>query len=433
VGALRERLRAPVDSASLGALRALFGAMMFIGVIRFAARGWIRSLYVVPTHFFPYVGFSWVRPLPAPAMYLLFAVMGASALGLALGWRTRASTLTFALSFTYVELIDKTVYLNHYYLVSLLAFLLAALPSGATLSLDARRDPSLARAKVPTWTIWLLRAQLGMVYFFAGVAKLNPDWLLRAEPLRTWLLARSDLPVLGPLFRHRATAYGFSYAGLVFDLFVALALCHRRSRPWAYAAVVLFHGLTGWLFRIGIFPWVMIVCTTVFFDPSWPRRWLRFRAPATHVWSPSSRRPELVAALYLLVQALLPFRYLLYPGDVLWTEQGFRLSWRVMLTEKSGDVEFRVRDPRTSQRWTVHPLEFLTPLQARMMAPVPDMIVQAAGMVRDDFARRGLPDVVVTAEAFASLNGRPARRLIDPTVDLGREGDSFAPKRWIAR
>ncbi|MDB4932601.1 MAG: hypothetical protein JWM10_5085 [Myxococcaceae bacterium] len=131
------------------------------------------------------------------------------------------------------------------------------------------------------------------------------------------------------------------------------------------------------------------------------------------------------------MQLVLPWRHLLYPGDVCWNEQGFRLAWHVMLVEKSGDVEFRVRDPRTGQRWTVSPRDFLTPLQARMMAPVPDMIVQAAGMVRDDFARRGHPGVVVTAEAFASLNGRPARRLVDPRVDLGRERDSLAPKPWI--
>lgn len=429
---LRARLSAPVDAASLGALRALFGALMLAGVVRFAARGWIDSLYLRPTRFFPFVGFAWVRPLPPGWMYALFALMGAAALGLCLGWRTRASALTFALAFTYVELIDKTNYLNHYYLVSLLAFLLAALPSGAALSLDARRDPR--PAVVPAWTVWLLRAQLGLVYFFAGVAKLNPDWLLRAEPVRTWLLARADLPLLGSLFRYRATAFAFSYAGAAFDLGVAFALCHRRARPWAYAAVVAFHLVTGALFRIGIFPWVMIACTTIFFDPAWPRRWVGAVSPAPDVERSSTRRlaPGLpLAAAWLAVQALLPLRFTLYPGEVLWTEQGFRLAWRVMLTEKSGDVEFRVRDLRTGQRWTVLPSEFLTPLQARAMVGVPDMIVQAAGMVRDDFARRGHPGVEVRVDAFASLNGRPARRIVDPDVDLGRARDSFAPKPWI--
>lgn len=432
---LRERLAAPVDIASLAAFRILFGAMMFASVVRFAARGWIHALYIAPRRYFPYVGFSWVRPLPGPLMYAVFAAMGAGALGLALGWRTRWSALLFAATFAYVELLDKANYLNHYYLVTLVALWLVALPSGAALSLDARRDPRCARATTPAWTVWLLRAQLGLVYLFAGLAKLRPDWLLRAEPLHTWLLARADLPVLGPLLRYRATAFVFSYAGLVFDLTVAFALCHRRARPFAYAAVVAFHALTWSLFNIGMFPWVMIVCTTVFFDPSWPRRWLRAGLatvrPETAARGWERALPAL-AALHLAVQLALPLRHLLYPGDTCWTEQGFRFAWHVMLVEKSGDVEFRVRDPRTGRRWTVTPEEFLTPLQARMMAPVPDMIVQAAGMVRDDFARRGYPDVVVTAEAFAAVNGRPARRLVDPTVDLGRERDSLRPKTWIA-
>ncbi len=468
---LRARLDAPVDVASLAAFRIFFGAMMFAGVVRFAARGWIAPLYIEPRHYFTYVGFSWVRPLPGPWMYALFAVMGCAALGLTVGWRTRVSALVFAVTFTWVELIDKTNYLNHYYLVSLLAFWLALLPVGGAFSLDARRDPSLARSTVPTWMVWFVRAQLGLVYFCAGVAKLRPDWLLRAEPLHTWLLARADVPVLGALFRYRATAFAFSYGGLVFDLGVAFALCHRRTRPWAYAAVVAFHALTWSLFNIGMFPWVMVVCTTVFFGASWPRILVsKVTAPgrrglkthgsqddvraadcpmSTHNDQPASRafpwlpwvfnprRPGAtgallpLAALHLVVQLALPWRHLLYPGNVLWNEQGFRLAWHVMLIEKSGDVEFHVRDPHTGQRWTVMPEEFLTPLQGRMMAPVPDMIVQAAGWVRDDFARRGHPDVVVTVDAYTSLNGRPARRLIDPAVDLGRERDSLGPKPWI--
>ncbi len=140
---------------------------------------------------------------------------------------------------------------------------------------------------------------------------------------------------------------------------------------------------------------------------------------------------KVVAGVHLAVQLALPQRRLLYPGDALWTEQGFRLAWHVMLVEKTGDVTFRVVEPSTGRRWTVHPEEFLTPLQARMMAPVPDMIAQAAEMVRDDFARRGHPDVAVYADAFVSINGRPSRRIVDPGVDLGREGDSLGPKPWI--
>ncbi|MEZ4408382.1 MAG: HTTM domain-containing protein [Polyangiales bacterium] len=139
---------------------------------------------------------------------------------------------------------------------------------------------------------------------------------------------------------------------------------------------------------------------------------------------------EALAAAHLAVQLLLPQRRLLYPGDATWTEQGFRLAWHVMLVEKSGDVSFRVVESSTGRRWTVH-RGVLTPMQARTMSTVPDMIAQAATMVRDDFARRGHPSVAVYADAFVSINGRPSRRIVDPSVDLGRVGDSLGPKPWI--
>lgn len=427
---LSVRLDEPVDIASLAVFRIAFGTMMALSVARFWLRGWITELYITPTYHFGYVGFSWVRALPGPWMYFLFAVMGAAAVGVAIGWRTKSSAAVFFCTFTYVELIDKTVYLNHYYLVSLVAAWLVLLPVGGALSVDAWRNPGLARKSVPRWVVWFLRAQLGCVYFFAGVAKLRPDWLFLAEPLHTWLLARSDLPVLGRLFRYHATAYVFSYAGAVFDLTVAFALCHPRTRKFAYAAVVGFHALTWWLFNIGMFPWVMMVCTLVFFEPEWPRKWVG-NAPEWASGATVPRWVKYLAVVYLCVQAIVPQRRFLYPGDATWTEQGFRLAWHVMLVEKSGDVRFRVVEPGTQRHWTVQPEAFLTPLQARMMSTVPDMIVQAAGMVRDDFARRGHPTVGVYADAFVSINGRPSRRIVDPTVDLGREGDSFCRKPWI--
>jgi hypothetical protein len=39
--------------------------------------------------------------------------------------------------------------------------------------------------------------------------------------------------------------------------------------------------------------------------------------------------------------------------------------------------------------------------------------------------------VRVYADAWASLNGRPRQRLIDPSVDLASEPWSLWPKRWI--
>ncbi|HWO09055.1 MAG TPA: HTTM domain-containing protein, partial [Polyangiaceae bacterium] len=183
------RLNSPRDGAGLGLYRALLGALLLFSVARFWSYGWIEQLYVEPTFHFTYFGFGWVKPWPGAWMYAHFAVMGAAALCLCLGFQSRLSALLFGLTFTYAELIEKASYLNHYYFVSLVTLLLATMPCGACFSVDAalRRRRGVPAPVARAWCYALLRAQLASVYFFAGLAKLNPDWLYSAQPLRTWL------------------------------------------------------------------------------------------------------------------------------------------------------------------------------------------------------------------------------------------------------
>ncbi|HTV19221.1 MAG TPA: HTTM domain-containing protein, partial [Polyangiaceae bacterium] len=372
------------------------------------------------------------------AMYLHFVVMALAAGCLCVGIASRASALVFFLTFTYAELLEKASYLNHYYFVSLATLLLATMPCGAELSLDAWRrrrrgePPLVARA----WCYGLLRMQLALLYFFAGFAKLNRDWLLAAEPLGTWLALHADTPLIGPWLASRPAAYLASYAGAAFDLSIPFWLSWRRSRPWAYAIGVVFHVGVWLLFPIGVFSWVMIVATTLFFDPSWPRRWLRREPTAarSEAASPSTRlgaRALAALGVYLLVQLVTPLRYVLYPGNVNWHEQGFRFAWRVMLVEKAGQVEFNVLTDADDRRYVVYPREQLTPLQYKMMSTQPDMIQQFARHLRQTFEAQGHERVRVYADAWASLNGRPRQRLIDPGIDLASEPWSLWPKRWI--
>lgn len=420
----------PVDPSSLVAYRVLFGLLMVVAVARFFAYGWIHEHYLTPRVLFPYAGLEWIRPWPGVGMYLHFALMGLGALGIALGVAYRASALTFLLTFTYAHLIDKTYYLNHYYFISLVGVLLVALPLG---------DASARRA-VPAWWLWLLRAQVGLVYFFGGVAKLKGDWLLHAQPMKIWLAASTDLPVLGHLFEQPWAPYAFSIAGAVFDLGIVPALLWKRTRPLAYAAVVSFHVITRMLFPIGMFPWLMIAGALLFFPPDWPRRlaiWLRRESPrSTEKPSPAPRTKRawvgpVLAAVFLGVQFLLPLRHLLYPGELLWTEEGFRFAWNVMLMEKDGVAEFHVTEPATGKHWRVSPSQHLTPDQVRMMNTQPDMLLTFAHYLARHFAEQGHPGVEVRADVFVSLNGRPRQRLVDPTVDLAAVGTWDDLHGWV--
>lgn len=415
---LRAQLARPVDSASVVFVRIAFGLVLAFSTLRFWAKGWIEELYLAPSYHFSFPGLSWITAHPPWGLHAHFAVMAIAALLFACGIAYRLSAALLFFTFTWVELIDQAYYLNHYYLVSLVLLLACFLPLESS------------RKTVPFAVPLLLRAQLALVYFYAGVAKLDADWLLRAEPLRTWMFAHSDVPVIGPLLQPAPVAFALAWAGALFDLTIALWLCLPKTRPFAYLAVVGFHVATGLLFPIGVFPLVMIALTTVFFSPSWPRKLvLRAEAPLAPRGRPQALSNTATAAMaaYLALQALLPLRHLAYPGRVNWTEEGFRFAWRVMLIEKTGHVELRVVDRDTGQRYVVDPRAELAPRQLSIMSTQPQMIIQYARHVADVYRARGHREVSVYADAFASLNGHPTQRLLDPEFDLAQPVPVLAP------
>ncbi len=438
-------LTKPVDSSSSAAFRILFGLLGFAAVARFVVMGWVGDIYIVPEHHFTYSGFWWVKPWPGLGMYALFGLAALGSLGIALGLWYRASAALFFLSFTYIELIDKTTYLNHYYWVSLVSLLIIFLPLNRRWSIDALRHPGPHAGAVAFGVVWLLRAQVGVVYVFAGIAKINPDWLLNAMPLRIWLNQNSTLPVVGPLLTEPWAAYAMSWTGAAFDLTIVGWLLWRRTRPFAYLVLVVFHVITWVLFPIGMFPWLMMAAALVFFSPRWPSNALEWARSAVRPKAPLADAPPPLApgtarftrialaalAVFALAQVVLPLRHWAYPGNVRWNEDGYRFAWRVLLTEKTGFVLFRVSDPETGQTWLVSPDEHLTPQQVERMSTQPDMILQTAHIVRDDFRERGYEDIEVYVDAFASLNGRERQRFINPGVDLGVIAPSIWSKWWV--
>ncbi len=439
---LKDFLKKPVHAAPLAMFRILFGGMMLASLVRFIGKGWVTDLYVLPKVYFTYYGFEWVKPLGETGMYLLFGLATLSALGILLGLFYRFSATLFFLSFTYIELIDKTNYLNHYYFVSIVAFLLILVPAHRYFSLDVLRKPHLWVSHVPQWTIFIFQLQLGLVYFCAGLAKLNPDWMLEAMPLRIWLPANVHLPVLGPFLDYVWVAYLFSWFGAFYDLTILFFLIWRRSRPFAYLTVVVFHVLTAVLFQIGMFPYIMILCTLVFFPESFHVKIIQLfrnmsgvrREPVRAVATSSLPTQKVlvgVLAVYFAVQVLVPWRFLLYPDNLFWTEQGYRFSWRVMLMEKGGTAFFYVKDPETSFETEIVNRDYLTPQQEKMMATQPDMILQFAKIIQQDYIQKGMKAPEVRAECYVAMNGRSSRLLIDPQVNLAVQQESFSPKSWI--
>lgn len=432
---IRERVSAaaarPVDIASLAAFRIIFGAVMFAGILRMLASGWIPQVYGEPTFFFTYPGFGWVKPWSTTGMYVHYSALAVLALAITLGAWTRIAAALFTVGFAYTQLVDVTNYLNHHYLVVLLGMLVVVLPSHTMWSIDARRDPSLRRAYVPAWIVWLVRFQIGVVYVFAGLAKAKTDWLFHGQPLNIWLSARTETPIIGAWFDEPTVALAMSWMGFLFDTTIVLWLSWARTRLPAYVVLIVFHGLTGYLFKIGMFPLIMTSAALIFFSPSWPRRILRTNVPP--VTPPPAlplpaRGARIAITVWITLQLALPLRHLVYPGAVLWNEDGMRFAWHVMIREKHGSVNFLVDVDGT--RVEVPPSAYLTWRQEREMAGQPDLILQLARRIGDDFHARGFRHVQVFAETAVSLNGRPPVPLIDPTVDLLSIRD-LGPREWV--
>jgi hypothetical protein len=436
---VRTRAFAPIDNASLIFFRIAFGLLMFWEVCRYFIHGWISRYWINSEFQFTYYGFSWIHLWPGNGMYVHWAILGLLALFIAIGFFYRLSIILFFLGFTYCFLLDQTTYLNHFYLICLLSFLLSFVPANRSLAIDAWFRPNLRSQTTPPWTLWLLRGQLAIVYFFGGIAKISPDWL-RGEPMRMWLARRIDFPIIGHFFRDEWLVYLLSYGGLLLDLLIAPALLWRRTRVPAFCIAVLFHLMNARLFSIGIFPWLAIAATTLFLSPSWPRRVLAiFFSPAVSPPSeseapPSERKQMLVlglAAIYIVIQLVVPLRHLLYPGRVDWTYEGHRFSWRMKLLDRDAWTRFFITDPSTAQTVWVDPRDILSSRQASKMAARPDMILQFAHYLAAIMPRQGVAPLQVRARVVVSLNGREPELLADPKVDLATEKRSLLPARWL--
>ena len=436
---IQTRAFEPVDIASLVFFRISFGLLMLCEVLRYFAHGWIARYWITPHFLFSYYGFSWVHPWPGVGMYLHVGILGLLAIFIAVGFVYRISTILFFLGITYCFLLEQAVYLNHLYLVCLLSFLLIFVPANRALAVDAWLHPQWRCDRVPAWTLWLLRGQMAVVYFYGGVAKLSPDWL-RGQPMGIWLAERSELPIIGRFVQEEWVVYLFSYGGLLLDLLMAPLLLWRRTRVAAFCLALGFHLANARLFSIGIFPWVAIAATTLFLSPDWPRRAIAFitRTPTptessrTAADTPQNRPLILtLVALYFVIQLLVPLRHLLYPGNVDWTYEGHLFSWRMKLLDRDAQARFFVSDPNNGATHEVDPLDKLRPAQVRKMSARPDMILQFAHYLARNEPPSGPRPLQVRAEVLLGLNGREPALLVDPKVDLAAERQTLGHASWL--
>ena len=442
----------PVSIFPLIVFRISFGLILFISTLRFILKGWVTDLYIKPTYFFTYYGFDWIIPFSNNFIYIVFFLLLVCSLMITLGLFYRNSSLLFFILFTYIELIDKTNYLNHYYFISLISFLMIFLPANKFFSIDNIVGISKKVTTIKAWQINIIKLQVGIVYLFAGIAKLNYHWLIEAQPLTNWLKHQSDFPIIGNLFLYDTSAYLFSWAGAIFDLVIFFVLANKKWRIYGYIIVVVFHILTSIMFPIGVFPLVMIVATLIFFSDQFHQNILSFLGKKNtsitieniedNQENKVDKLIKVVLISFFILQLLIPFRYLLYPGKLFWTEQGYRFSWRVMLIEKAGYAQFYIHEPKMDRKMLIETRNYLTPQQEKMMSTQPDMILQFAHYLSSEFKDSTILETngeiiklgsnpKITAEVKVSLFNKGSKDFINQNTNLSMENRGFNNKEWI--
>ena len=416
---------------------------MTLSMIRFVSKGWVEKLYLEPSFHFSFYGFEWVKPF-GEMTYMLFFVCCLSAFFIAIGYKYRLSIIIFFLSFTYIELMDKTTYLNHYYFISILSFLMIFLPANSYYSIDSKIK-GYSFEKIPRWCTDCIKMLLFIVYFYSGLAKLNSDWLIEAQPLKIWLTSSYDLPIIGStLMQQNWVHYAMSWGGMFYDLFIAILLLYSRTRIFAFFLVIFFHVFTAILFPIGMFPYIMIVGSLIFFEPETHNKIIKkidgtlkfigFRPKKTELLRVKSIKNSIVLSIvtvFFVIQLCFPFRYFLYPGELFWNEQGYRFSWRVMLIEKKGITNLKVLNKENGKSFMVNNEEFLSEFQERQMSFQPDFILEYAHHVGEYYKKNGLNEIEIYADSYVTLNGRLSQRFINPKVNLLEEKRGFKNKTWV--
>ncbi len=416
--------RRPVDLASLVFFRIMAGTLLSIELLYSLSLGDLRE-YSHSGYHFHYQWFSWVKPLGEQGMTAIYAATICAGFFVAVGFFYRFMSGVLFLGYLSLLLMEATQYVNHLYLYVLISFWLMLLPLHRNGSLDARMSPQYRSNQLPLWILHLFQFQIAVVYFFAGVAKLHPDWL-SGRMMNLFLTTRGLNH--GDLYQYMA------WGGLLFDLCIIPLLIYRRTRIPAFIIAIGFHLTNVAMFGLGSFPWFALLSCTLFMRPDWPRKMplLRNIFGGGKYATSTSRITPLFLCLYVGLQIFVPLRQHLYPHDAGWSEEGHNYSWRMKTRTKRGIVRYTVVNLDSGYMWKIDPSSYMTETQLKDLAGNPEFILQFAHFLRDSFRKRGM-EVAVYADARASLNAYPYETLIDPSRDLAREESGILPYAWIRK
>lgn len=409
-----------IDNSALIVFRIIFGLLLFLESIGAIFTGWVNRTLIEPKFTFSFIGFEWLQPLPGYGMYFYYIIMGVLGIFIMIGYKYRFSMIGFTLMWAATYFMQKSSYNNHYYLLMLLSAIMIFQPAHKYLSIDAKNNSNIKSISMPQWSKYVFVLQLFIVYTYASVAKLYPDWL-DTTVLELMMKGKKHFIIVGEFLQQKWLHYILAYGGILFDGLVVPLLLWKPTRKLAFLASIIFHLFNSFIFHVGIFPYLSLAFSLFFFEPKTIQRLFLKKKPLyeqAEVIIPKNHKPYVfIFGLYFIIQLALPLRHHFFQDNVLWTEEGHRLSWRMMLRSKSGYISYKVIDKDTGKQIPINLNHFLTKKQQRSASTKPDIIWQFSQYLKKYFNKQGR-HVAVYVNCNVSVNGRPAKQLIDPNIDL---------------
>ncbi|MBA5628430.1 HTTM domain-containing protein [Moheibacter lacus] len=433
-----------IDNSQIIIFRIFFGLLMAVECWGSIGTGWVTETFVETKFSFTFIGFEWTRFLLGETMYYVYGFLGLMGIFIMLGAFYRITTVIFALGWSLVYFMQKEHYNNHYYLVMLIAWFMVFIPANRYKAVDVWLWPQIRSNYSYLWTRLIFILQLLIVYTFAALAKLYPGWMngdflmIRYRSVARWAHENIAWEPLTEMFRTREFAQVFSWLGFGFDLLIVPLLLWKRTRVFAFFAALFFHIFNSATLHIGIFPYFALALA-IFCFPAESMRKLFFPRKTSFVPGSTEFQPRhknqvffsFVFSVYIIWQIYLPLRHWHIPGDVLWTEEGHRLSWRMMLRTKSATTQFFMVDKATGERNSVNLNEYMTGLQRNRVVTRPDMIWYFVQYLKKDQLKKG-KEIEVYVHSRLSINRGPYHNYIDSSVDLAdTKWEYFGHQDWI--
>jgi len=413
-----------IDNSSLIIFRIFFGILISLECFGAIATGWVNRNLIAPKFKFPFIDFDFLQPLPGNGMYFYFGIMGLMGICIALGFKYRASMITFTTMWTATYLMQKTAYNNHYYLLILISLIMCFFPAERSRSIDVKLNPKIESNAMYAYIKWIVVLQLFIVYTYASIAKIYGDWL-DFSTIAVLMHSKRNYWLVGDILQEPWIHTVIGSVGILFDLLIVPALLWKPTRKAAFFLSLFFHLFNSIIFQIGIFPYLSIAFSVFFFEPETIRKiFFKSKIPFTtsKVIIPNYKNSLLiVAAVYFLTQLLLPVRHYTFEDDVLWTEEGHRMSWRMMLRSRQGKGRYKVVDKNTEEVFIINPKDYVSRSQERKIFAYPDFAWQFAQYLKKKFKEENRDVSVYLENSKISINRKPYEPFIDSKTDLAAE------------